>query len=174
MAISCERLNHIRFRYGHTAQSYCARAYLLPCRGAVKPLSHDRAPTSFGSRSPPLRLRFPIPERSTMNTHRYSHFSTKHAQVCFQCGARYGRCDHTRQNNPNDWGNINLERRRYYSAQHKHWRTSDVETLRRLWNDLGMTSTEIGEIMGRSRASVCSAARRFGMDERPSAIGKKP
>lgn len=106
-----------------------------------------------------------------MNTMRHAFFSTHEAQVCIKCGARYGRCEHTAENKPNDWGNLNLERRRYYCSQHRQWRSADVERLRVLWNEQGLTSTEIAKLMGRSRASVCSAARRFGMDQRESAIG---
>jgi len=108
-----------------------------------------------------------------MNTYRHAHFTTADAQVCIKCGARYGRCEHTRAQEPNDWGNLNLERRRYYTSHHRQWRTADVERLRHLWNDLGLTSTEIAKLMGRSRPSICSAARRFGMNERPSAIAPK-
>lgn len=104
-----------------------------------------------------------------MSTMRHAFFSTHEAQVCIKCGARYGRCEHTAEGKPNDWGNLNLERRRYYTS-HRQWRSADVERLRVLWNEQGLTSTEIAKQMGRSRAAICSAARRFGMDQRESVI----
>jgi len=60
-----------------------------------------------------------------------------------------------------------------FGVKQKVWTTREVERLRKLW-DMGCTAGQIGDALGRSRNSICSAARRFGLPERGCPIPTKP
>ena len=60
-----------------------------------------------------------------------------------------------------------------FGVKRKEWTTREVERLRKLWA-MECTSGQIAEAMGRSRNSICSAARRFGLPERGCPIPAKP
>jgi hypothetical protein len=58
------------------------------------------------------------------------------------------------------------------SHKQRGWTTGEVKKLRQLW-DMGCTADEIGEALGRSRNSICSAARRYQLPSRGCPIPKK-
>lgn len=60
-----------------------------------------------------------------------------------------------------------------FDRNHKGWTTGDVKRLRELWEQ-GFTSYEIAKAMGRSRNSICSAARRYELPYRANIINAKP
>lgn len=55
-------------------------------------------------------------------------------------------------------------------VKQREWMTGEVRKLRAMW-ELGFTASQIGAAMGRSRHSICSAARRYDLPARPCPIG---
>ncbi len=60
-----------------------------------------------------------------------------------------------------------------YRTVQKPWADIDLQCLRQMW-DQGYTSLQIAEVLGRSRNSICSAARRYDLPSRPPMIAAKP
>lgn len=60
-----------------------------------------------------------------------------------------------------------------FNRNEKAWTNRDVDAMRKLW-DIGCTAGDIAVVLGRTRNSICSAARRYGMSKRTSPIPNKP
>ena len=69
---------------------------------------------------------------------------------------------------------LSLARPLTYRTQQRAWTNKDVERLRYLWDELGLTSYECAALMGRSRSAITAAARRHGLSSRTSPIPAKP
>lgn len=52
------------------------------------------------------------------------------------------------------------------AGEFKRWDDSDDAQLRRMWNEEGLSSGDIGYVMGRTRNSVISRVRRLGLQMR--------
>lgn len=65
---------------------------------------------------------------------------------------------------------LNLNNRLTYRASQREWTNREVERLRYLWDDLGLTAGEIAPLMSRSRNAVLGAVRRHNLSRRDCPI----
>jgi hypothetical protein len=60
-----------------------------------------------------------------------------------------------------------------YRPQQRPWTTGEVKRLTVMW-EMGCTAGQIADVLGRTRNSICGAARRYELESRKSPIASKP